>query len=332
MNELRVISHISPDIENKIICNIDIDGLYNYFNGIHELFSNFKTKCIFVIPNGYDYIFKSSLKLRIFKEIISSDTQSNVIFEDLEGICHSHKKSFVLENYDWCSLSKKFISFMLNKRRSPSFFGLEEYKLKKIICNNECANDCSVEWTGNVRKVPTIIEFDSIIAEIIRSYFHLLNSPFKFIPEEQIKSISFFCGVLYGLDDSFLENISSFIISEECLNDIRDLGQDIMEDISFTMLRAISFPSSKSPERVDFSIDWHINKPHKINGYDFNLFRVDVLPYNRSGLSGSGANRLLIAMNSTRKIFIGFTNQHDFTAPFIKKRLEAYEKILTERI
>jgi hypothetical protein len=97
--------------------------------------------------------------------------------------------------------------------------------------------------------------------------------------------------------------------------------------VLFSSGRMLAFPPTDNRRnRIRGSIDSHTNNPssQRIDGKIYKLYRLDVLDsisIMGNGHNSSGPRRILYAKESQLRIFIAYTDDHDFNSDLVRTRL-----------
>ena len=322
----RLVSFLSPEIEDLLITNNITSELVLFFKNLIEFCNKTKYVIFFVIPNTIEFAFNFNKELKMIKESIIYSSQSNVLFIPLDKklpcAINAGQISQVIPSEHISDSSKNLIISYIHSRKYPLLLDISKSSVSKIRCHTCDPSEyiCSDEFNIDIATIPTEETLEALadIAETSISLWHINR---KNVSCSDIKSLSYLNGILYGLNYEALECINKYDIHEELLCDLKDNHDSNFSNVAFSMLRAIAYPPSSSTDRHKYSIDLHRNNPYKIKEYDFNLFRVDVMPPTKSGVSSSGVERLLLAQKGDRFTFVCYTCEHDFVLPTIKNRL-----------
>ena len=189
----------------------------------------------------------------------------------------------------------------------PSLLSVDDaYVLTKKKCDNPCNMSCK----SNV-ELPNIYKRElSCLYEKIRYVAERSLNLWKNVSNLSPKNLKTIALLEAIKADGLAASEKEYTIHVEFCRDL-DLKNDNLEEIAFSMYRAINYASSTDPNlpQHQFSIDWHQHSPNKL--LDFNLYRVDVLPNNKKGRSNSGVKRLLLAEKANRKYFVAYTPDHN---------------------
>jgi hypothetical protein len=119
-----------------------------------------------------------------------------------------------------------------------------------------------------------------------------------------------------------IKRIKDIEIHDKFCEDIKDNPDSNLVNITLSIARAALLPSASDPinTRHELSIDWHRHNPFKIQ--NTKLYRVDVVPWSRSGITNSGVERILMADDGINKRFVAYTSTHEFVTTTIKARLK----------
>jgi hypothetical protein len=287
-------------------------------------FNKLRHITIFVLPLEYIPIFISNGRLRLLKEQIEIDSQSNVIFAPICSALPCFKDIKLLNNivpsYEESVMCKKAITSALYSWKIPFLIDDYNYTVYKKCCDvcDPAEFICHDAFQLEVASVPSDVALLQL-SKIINSNISLWHIRRDNIKGDDLRCLSYLNGLFYEIEPDKLLLASKFRIYSGFIKDIRDNPHVNFSNIAFSMLRAIAYPSSKAPDRHKYSLDWHSNDPATIDGYD--LIRVDVLGPSRSGITGSGAERLLIAKKSEAIYYLSYTSTHDFTPSSIRGRL-----------
>lgn len=324
-NEKRIKCYIGPIIES-FLQNYDIDKLANYFNIIKNNFSLLNRTAIFVIPSEYIQVFISVPFLKIFWSTYAVNTQSNIIFAptmlDSKCKCTAIENLFPDNSFAY-TVNFNIINSLINYKE-PIFIDIADSIVKKLQCSscNEVI-PCSVDWQGNVIGIDKIENINDIFKASLGKTIDYYKSKSREISEDDLRYLAFVTGMFHGFPVENLNDCTNIIVHESLLIDLRRGTNSDIEDIAFTMLRAVSMPSAQSFERCKFSVDWHKNTPYSLPDYNYKLYRVDVVKPTRTGITASGINRLLMAKTDSKTVFLLYTEQHDFNIDSVRARLKS---------
>jgi len=328
LNEYRIKTHISPKVESKLL-NWDIDqNLIDYFFKTIGIFKSLRHLCFFCIPMELLTIFESHKILKLFKEQVTHNSQSNVMFYKESLSCESTINLIdIFPAYPESNYAKKYALRNLESKSEPSLIDSEKEILKKNICN-VCGESkpCNNERTISTIPLADLDRFKKDLHSVVERAIETWHFDTSKVTNKDIKGLALLSGFFYGFPFDKLNMAENLLVHRDLIDDLKKMNALSLTELAFAMLRAISLPSSSNINRVDFSIDWHRNNPYKIRGYDYNLFRVDVVTPNRTGIHSSGKKRLLFAQKEDYKIFINYTDEHDFTKESIELRLKSLQE------
>lgn len=327
-DEIRISSLLSPRFESEMIIPRISGDIVSTIIKARDFYYNFKNLLILFIPKEIIWVFYLDNSLRSFYEDVISDPQSNIMFTstnkrpgcNLINICdvfHTYPQS--------TNINRQIINNIFH-RHYPLLIDNEDIHVKKGECHscdnidNPCKNTYKIYPSKIPDEITPIRDFLSSVSENIELWFFKRSS----IKPNELKALALLLGILYGVEDDKLSKISEYFIHESLCNDLINAHKESLCNIAFSMFRAFAFPSISSghtttPDR--FSIDWHRHDPHDYNGY--NLYRVDVMPHNSTGLTSSGVERLLMAKKGSDVFFIAYTPNHEFTNELIRTRISS---------
>jgi hypothetical protein len=323
--EARIVAGISPELEYRLLTyNISSDVVELFIRAL-SIFSRLKHVTILIVPKHLTAVFKSHDKLKIFISAVESDSQSNIIFatHNIPPQCNLTHEDILFPPFPSSINSRDFIVNTISKDRAPFLICTKSNAIKKEKCPRPCVNTiCPDEVLLLTSNLPNLSDFDRLLKETIKSNLKLIYIKKDSIKLQDIKFLSFILSVLHNFTDDEIKLSTDYHLHKSIYTDIKEGSIDDYIDIAFSMSRSILFSSASNPnqERSRYSIDWHPHNPNKINNYK--IFRVDVVPSDRSGKTNSGVKRLLIADDGKKKTFIAYTSRHDFSIDLIRKRIE----------
>jgi len=118
MNDFRVISSLSPELEVSMYHNFDDRINYDSLKQIILFFKSFKNSSLFIMPSGLQGIMSSNSMLRVLKEQVLNDSQSNIVFDNSESIesCIQPNLPALFANYQDAVITSEFILNYMHKR------------------------------------------------------------------------------------------------------------------------------------------------------------------------------------------------------------------------
>src|SRR3989339_139798 len=264
---------------------------------------------------------EENIPLKFLKESIKSinNPQSNIIFYKNNSNC----KSDVLINdkivqYRFCiDLFNHFIS----EAKFPVFFSDEIIKYKKNECiGYDCGDLCCKQYFNEEFPIYNEEKINDIIKYLAENNYKDNIFKYKTISPKTINDIVYIIGKIHGVDEDEFTAMEKIDYREEFFDEIKYESQNVLKNILFSTFRGIIYPSSRTVDRKKNSIDVHPNNPKSICNY--NLYRIDVVNSEQSGLCNSGKNRVLIGKKEGRTMVIAYTNTHEFSMEKIKARLQ----------
>lgn len=320
----RIKSYIAPELEQQLV-NYNLDeAVINFFFNSKKLFESLNHVATLTIPIELKSIFNSNSKLRMYCELIESDSQSNVLFgrilNALDCANNDNYLNTLIPGHESSILCKKAILNCLKDKRFPFLVDTYSYDVIKNLCAS-CSistQNCSSGVLMSVCPVPSDTVLNCL-TEVINNNISQWHIDIDEISEIDLKLLSYLIGLLHGIKQTYLLQIQHIKVHPDFLKDIKNNPTTEYINIAFSMFRAVAFPNLSSRDRHQFSIDFHPNNPFKLCGYD--LYRVDVMPPNRSGVSASGCERLLFTIKDGVHYYICYTSNHDFVTSTIKNRL-----------
>jgi hypothetical protein len=208
----------------------------------------------------------------------------------------------------------------LINNRYPLLIDDSQYDVIKYKCN-ECVSIYKFCTNEVLIPVSEINNSDKLeyLTKIITSDISQWHINRDNISESDLKLLSYLIAILYNIEEKLLDKLKSVVLLDDFLKDIKDNPNNDFINIAFSLFRSVAFPSISASNRHQLSIDCHLNNPSKLSGYD--LYRVDVMPPNRSGNASSGCERLLFTIKNNKYYFIYYTSTHDFVTKTIQQRL-----------
>ncbi len=331
MKEYLLRATISPFLEQQLIQKINFVSTAKALNRAFGFLKSFRGSTLLIIPVEYKYIFQTTPQLRPLLEILLSDPQSNVIFAPTtqKVDCLTGDAKTLFEDRAQADFSNRQSLNAMYGLRFPIYVDASENVVNKLACI-QCAGRrrCSLEFS---QKTISFSEDEvTLEAAFKENAKKALEDLPRWIQErvslEQLKAIALIQAVSDSAEHKILFKVESLDVIEGFLDDIQDQKSEVLINIAYTMFRALAYPSSNDrSKRHPQSIDWHPNNPKSFK--DIELFRCDVLDAKRSGLTGSGANRLLLGRKQGRMCFLAFTDEHDFSRAIV----DARAALLSER-
>lgn len=319
-NSFRLTSCPSPYLEKCLHdYNVGSDVESFFFKLLHT-FEPLKHVALHAIPRDYISVFHSNPKLRIFFDLINN-TQSNIIFYDckLEEPC----ASLVGDLFEGKLDAHKVYSYILlnlQKTKIPLLLDTKNGLLCKLNCKNGCGHSvCSPMCEIPISIVDDIEKLNSYFRSIAKLQIDTWSINRKNLDAVGLKHLMFLLVFLFDVVKDFAGAIDKLFIHPDLIRDIQR-GEEDISSIIFSIFRAFAYPGVGDPtrERHPFSVDWHINSPRRMNGHQ--LFRIDVVAPTRTGIKGSGKNRLLMTLKNEEAYFIAYTEDHDFSDQVIRVR------------
>lgn len=325
MNDIRIVSCLSPKLEDSLLAYSIDDDLIKTFEDSVVFFNNAKHLTMLIIPNQLLAYFNAHPRLRMLKESIIINPQSNVIFARIQ-LPDDCKESDFSTKFDSCQSSVASLTqiiWYLSQRKIPSLIDCEANVLEKRHCDlcgfvHPCYPDISL----HTYKLPDFEQFKQMLLEVAGRGIEHWSIKRESATPLDMKILAFLLCVFYGFPDELVSQVKDIDIHEKFCRDIKDSqGADIV-NIILSLTRAALLPSASDPNtrRHELSIDWHRHDPFKLGHYK--LYRVDVVACSRTGITGSGVERILMADDGVRKQFIAYTSTHEFVTDTIRGRLE----------
>lgn len=314
---------IGPCIEAHLSGFVDIVDTVPFFEKALLLFPAFKHLVVFVIPATMVPVFYTNPRLRMFVEKVQNDSQLNIIIsDDFMKDCSADEiyRQLRFPELEEANCTQKYTIFHLNSKRVALFADLKDQLVLKLECEN-CEEECRVGFEVDCFVMPSGEDMTKTIelaAELNLQNWVLDINAFS---QSDLKNLAFLSCIIHSVSSKELQCLQKFSVLDSCINEVKREDADRIIDIAFSMFRAVTYPPLRDVNRHKLSIDWHLNDPRKISGYNYELYRVDVVPGDRSGRKNSGARRLLLAILGDKRIFIGFTSTHDFEVDTIRERL-----------
>jgi len=329
MDYYRIQAHVAPEIE-KSLSRYDLDdSLISFFENARVFFNALKHVTIFLIPSEYKSIFNSNRRLKLLKEVLEVDSQSNVFFASVRNDLPCSKNTELLKHtmpsFDDAAVCRKIVIDQLYKRKVPFLIDRCNYNAFKLRCP-ECVPTkyvCHCEVSLQVASMPSTASL-ATLSEVIKQNIHHWHFKRDKITGDDLKCLSYLNGLFYEIAPDKLLFCMQFRIYRGFLQDVMGNPSADFSNIAFSMLRAVAYPSSHAPDRQKYSIDWHPNDPARLEGYE--LVRADVISPQKSGISGSGAERLLLAKKNGAIYFLQYSPTHDFAVATIADRLRDIDK------
>lgn len=321
MEEIRIRVTISPKMEFNIINSDEIREYYTFFKQIREFARTFSHILSVVLPNDIQRFLISD---PLFKDLINGikkDPRANIIFSHARSDCNIvfNSKSFSFKEQNVNAL----ISIILKKNSLPLLLDVNEFFFNKVECNdknNDCKNLlCRKNIVITSYNINQMSEWKENIIKCCRQNLDewVLNQ--NSINSDAIKYIALLIAFTFDAEPEDFSQFSPVVILNEFCSDIKKLSAEDIKKVAFSFFRATVYPSVNSVERKEMSIDWHRNKPFNIG--DFDLYRVDVVPLNKSGVKCSGTKRVLMAKRNGSSYIIAYTSEHDFNIEIVRHRL-----------
>lgn len=323
--DIRIISYISPYVESKLV-NYDLQDLAELFDFASVIYSKLKNLSILILPIELMSVFISDLHLRMFKDLIENDPQSNIIFGKtlLPDCCELDSSTDIFMDYPEAVHSSASIIKCLSEWNYPLLVDIQQNNFKKnecVKCSN--LNQCSDQMELISCKVPSHEEFNKCVNQFIESgitHWHINRGSFTSF---DLKKLAFLLSLFYDVGEQNIPTQNDYLIHNGLCEDIKSNRGNNFNNIAFSIYRANQFSSSSDPltNNERFSIDWHRNDPFRLN--DYKLYRVDVVGPFKTGLSNSGTDRILYASDGMKKIFLAYTVNHDFSLRLIENRVNS---------
>lgn len=321
-NELRILVHFSPLLEEMLIQGKS-DEVFLELKNCVDVIEKFKHSSLLVIPNEAIGYFYSDTKLRVLYGKIGSNTQINVLFINLANYnkcIDSYHDMY--PGYPYSTNTHLFTNFALQKNKAFVLFDHVAYSYSKnkcIICDEGEA--CHIRYNFTALKIKNASDLKQMFLDISGKTLDEWSLNKNSIKESDLKGLAFLQAILYGADDNHVQNISKYKVTGNFIDDLKKFDIKTIIDSSFCMFRATSYPSVQTPDYHKLSIDWHRNNPDRMPHSEYKLYRVDVLGAQKTGLRGSGAVRLLMAIKGNDTHFIMATDSHDFCKKTIRERV-----------
>lgn len=309
----RLIFSISPQIENYLFYS-NFKEIYSFMICILEVSQRMLNCSVFYMPAEYKVSFYQNKLLRDVLERIEDDPQTNIFFVSYQNKKCQEKVGNLFSMINGIHLSYTFLIKTMIDGLYPLVLDNSINTIIKKKCNfDDCTEICKDEIAIKTINTETLVT---------ESFPDIMNKLFIDHKENPLKDgiqllISFFCLIFEKPEEKALFDKLDF--HDQFYNDINRVDYETFAHIVSSIVRAIIFPPSKTTRKEYYSIDWHLNKPSKIN--DYCIFRVDVLPIGNTGNGVSGLNRVIIGKKKKKKIILGFTSKHDIEEKVIKARL-----------
>jgi hypothetical protein len=321
-NDIRILSHFSPLIEEYLVSGEE-NKVFDLLKNLFTTIKSFKHTSLLILPPELLGYFYANTKLRILAESITSNTQLNIIFESVakHHNCTGDLSKIYL-GFPRSTYTHTFTNYISCTNKAAVLLDKVSFSYKKSTCTPCDADiECADPLTFTVSEFSDCknLRHDfEVVAGTALDGWRIDKGALR---EDDIKGLSFLQAVLHGASESELKLVSKYSTVARFINDLAKLDDNDLIDASFCMFRTLAYPSSQTPNHHKLSIDWHPNDPYIIKPYRYRLYRVDVLPANRTGIRSSGKVRLLMAQDPQKTFFIMATDKHDFCAKTIKERL-----------
>jgi hypothetical protein len=322
MNEIRLKTILSPSLEESLLSNslskAEIDSFFNF----KDFLSTYSNVLIGILPIELLSYFQYEDRLNIFLSSIKS-RNSNILLAPYssEACLGETSCNDIILNWPDSYFAKVKILSLLSKSYMPFIFN----SVKEIITKEECKN---CETIFPCRQKLTLETFDP--SKVLSDYNEALgteNINKLFITasnlnKNMIKQFFILLNIHFGIEQDNQIDTSCIFFHDDFFSDIKNLEIMKLENLLYSMYRALFFPNIEDQNRHRLSIDWHRNNPYrKLN---FCLYRADSIALGRTGNQNSGSDRFLFAEKNSKKYLIAYTENHDFNSSFIESRLRKY--------
>lgn len=312
MKEFRVVSAFSTELEKQLIedpANVDFEFISSI---IFEL-KKHRNSILLLIPQELRSYFQIGRMRLIYDQICRP--QSNIIFTN--GI-NCNAEYFVDERAVAYTYTKNIITLIISGGNYPFIITNKSYCLTKIYCSDcsQVSTMCQISMCQQYQ--PTSITDIEHTAKLITE-LNLQDNYVQYFVKNPIVIYNLIVSIcrMRDINSEDIERYNNVEYSPHFFDDIKDISANELKFLAFSMFRAVAYPSSRTKDRNKNSIDWHPNTIKKANGY--NLYRVDVISYNKTGLVNSGASRVLLGIKDGKRKFLAYTSEHDFSKAKINK-------------
>ncbi|MBF0440685.1 MAG: hypothetical protein HQK54_02160 [Oligoflexales bacterium] len=327
---LHLVLALSPHLTNTLLQEgILNDDAVELIIKVIGLFKTFGSNIILIIPKIFSGYLLSNLKLKALITPILNDPQSNILFakSEINSSCIQTTESINdLFNTNLSKVSNPEhinIINILRKERLPIFVDYIQRNITKKKCEH-CPNSLCGQYLD-------VTSFILPSLENLRKYV-TLHEKYFFPPSTNsplvIETIKYYAFIQAFFDNMPLDDIEKIDdIKHVCgfLDDLKGVSISVLKDVAYCSFKALAFPSAQDKRnRHRYSIDWHSNSPNSMNGTS--LYRCDIVPIGKTGITDSGKTRILIGKRNMEKYLLCFTEDHNFTDSTISNRVDSIPK------
>ncbi|MCK4592481.1 hypothetical protein KAT63_03545, partial [Candidatus Parcubacteria bacterium] len=221
---IRIISIISPNIESLLRNYQLIDEIGDLFGSAHDFFVNLKHIIVFIIPIEIKTIFYSNIKLRIFLELVESNTQTNIIFAPSIKIreCKLSNLAKIFTQFHEAESVNRQIVNSLYFRKVPLLVDKEKLKIEKKECT-ACGIEkiCAKPIDLFSIKIPDYENIKEKLIEISGKNIESWHLQRKNIDSSDIKALAFLAGIFYDFPEDKLSFAERYFIHKKLCDDLK---------------------------------------------------------------------------------------------------------------
>lgn len=309
LEAIRLKTFLSSTIENRI-SNFEIswEEKIELFNIIKNYYKDEESALLF-IPKNIRTILEMNPLLKIECEKLRRNRNSKIQFCDIQ----SEKKCVTF--IEKVANTEKLIISEIQKKAIPFIINESDEEFKK-----DCEIDCENLFCSSVKAIPyTNIKnknFNIVSGCNIKQWVFIKNE----ITNDTIKNFLKVVAKFFNLSLEDLKKLNKINFSNDFIKDIEKESSIEIREILIAVARSIYFEPRGANGR-EYSIDYHRNSDlHSYGNYQ--LFRLDCVPLERTGLSNSGKRRVLFGVKNDIRYYISYTSDHDFSKIKIKNILD----------
>ncbi|UXR66098.1 hypothetical protein EZJ49_07525 [Bdellovibrio bacteriovorus] len=323
---------ISPEVEEKIIKQEDLDIIADFFISLKESTSPLKDYLLVFLPGSLkSYITHPKLKTA-WSILQSGGSQSifSTVYPPQYEHCESACVAPLVEKTLPESTARLIINF-LHDANFPIILSNTENTISKLECSSCIGKKlCGESFSFSTTNLPsTLNKMRDLQKEMLSDLKKSDGITFEKISEEQLRMTIFLMCVAQDVPHDKIHNVSNMFFTSDFLSDIRNLSGKDVKNISYCSFRAATYPPLDDRQNAcEFSIDWHQESPKEIDGIP--LFRCDVVEPNERGKIKSGSKRVLLGNHDGLKVFLAYSPDHDFDHAVIKERINKMKNEVAE--